>query len=145
LSAIARHAATSRTPTHRMPRTTLARPRHAPPEAAGHLSRAPSQADPRPATRRSPHPRHVPTCHPRRAGWTRTPRPGGPSVTPLPRAPYYGRDITPSSPLVGPPLFKRPPFLLAPPDHAPAAPPCPPWPPPSKPPPFSPLGHRTRE
>jgi hypothetical protein len=52
-------------------------------------------------------------------------RAGGPSATPRPRASYYGRGITSSSPLVGlpPPLFKRSPLLLAPPDLAPAVPP----------------------
>jgi hypothetical protein len=46
-------------------------------------------------------------------------RSGGPSATSRPRASYYGRGITPSSPLVGPPIFKCSPLLLAPPTSLP--------------------------
>jgi hypothetical protein len=92
------------------------RPRRSSSEAARRPRLHSSRGRPCPTTRRSP--RHAPACHTCRAGQTRTPRSGGPAVTSCPRAPYYGRDITPSSPLVGPPLFKRPPFLLTPPDSA---------------------------
>jgi hypothetical protein len=110
-----------------------------------HPRRPSPEAARRPKTRSSlgrPRPRHTSTCHTRRAGRMRTTQPSGPSAASLPHASYYGQSITLSSPLIGPPLFKHPPFLLAPPDPAPAAPPRPPWPPPSKPPPCSPLGHR---
>jgi hypothetical protein len=120
-------------------------PRRPSPEAARRPKPCSSLGRSRPATRRSPCPRHAPACHPRHAGQTRTAWSGGPSMASRPRASYYGQSITPSSPLVGPLLFKRLPFLLAPPDPAPAAPPRPSWPPPSKPPPCSSLGHRARE
>jgi hypothetical protein len=121
------------------------RSRRPSPKAARRPRPRSSRGRPHPTTHRSPRPRHAPACHTRRASRTCTPRSGGPSVTPRPRASYYGRDITPSSPLVGPPIFKRPPFVLEPPDPAPAAPPRPSWPPPVKPPPCSLLGHRARE
>jgi hypothetical protein len=67
--------------------------------------RVASEVRPHPTTCRSSRPRHAPARHMRRAGQTRTPRSGGPAPTPRPRAPYYGRDITLSSPLVGlPPI-----------------------------------------
>jgi hypothetical protein len=121
------------------------RPKRPSPEAARRPKPRSSLGRPRPVTRRSPRVRHAPMCHPRHAGRTRTHQSGGPSVTRHPRAPYYSQDITPSSPLVGLPLFKCPPFLLAPPDPTPAAPPRPPWPPPGKLPPCSPLDHRACE
>jgi hypothetical protein len=75
------------------------------PEAGRRPRPCSSRGRPCPAMRRSPCPRHMPVRHARRASRTRPPSVRRPVHDPHPRASYYGRDITPSSPLVGlPPI-----------------------------------------
>jgi hypothetical protein len=52
-------------------------------------------------------PRHALACHPCRDGRTRTARPSSLSAAFHPRAPYYGRNVTPPSPQVEHAAYKR--------------------------------------
>jgi hypothetical protein len=87
-----------------------------------------SRGRPRPATRRSPRSSHTPARHARCADQTHTLDPAG-----RPRLPALVRRTMAETSRcrhrwLGRPLFKHSPFLLAPPNPAPAAPPHPPLP-----------------
>jgi hypothetical protein len=118
------YAATSRPRAAPLVFAPVRHPRRPSPEVGRSPRPCSSRGRPCPATCRSPRPCHAPARHARRAGLTRPPSVRRSVRDPHPRAPYYGRGITPSSPWSGRPLYKHSPFLLAPPNPAPAAPPC---------------------